>query len=273
MTETSAPILLVGCGKMGDAMLKGWLSRGIDTNRVIVVEPGAAAAKAAGARGVRVVADIGSLDNSFVPRVVVFAIKPQVMAAAIPAYRRFVGPQTAFLTIAAGKTLGFFAARLGDAASVMRAMPNTPAAIGRGISVLCANRHASADDRRVAEDLLGTVGAVAWVDDESLMDAVTAVSGSGPAYVFYLIECLAEAGVVAGLPARLAEQLARVTVEGAAALSHEDGAAPSTLRENVAAPGGTTEAALGVLMDKDGLQKLINQAVAAAASRSRELAD
>lgn len=272
MTDDSSPILLVGCGKMGEALLQGWMARGIDGGRITVVEPGEAAARAVTDKGLRVVGDIDALAD-FAPRIVVFAIKPQVMGAVVPAYRRFVDEKTAFLTIAAGKTLAFFEARLGDQASVVRAMPNTPAAIGRGMSVLCANERASPDDRQLAEDLLGAVGAVAWVEDESLMDAVTAVSGSGPAYVFHMIECLAEAGVVAGLPVKLAEQLAQVTVAGSAALSHEDEASPATLRENVAAPGGTTEAALKVLMGRDGLQKLMTKAVAAAATRSRELAD
>jgi pyrroline-5-carboxylate reductase len=273
MIETNGPILLVGCGKMGDALLKGWLGRGIAPTDIVVVEPGQAAGGAAREKGVRVVAELDDLGDAVAPRMVIFAVKPQVMASVVPAYRRYVGQRAAFLSIAAGKTVAFFAERLGSDASIIRAMPNTPAAIGRGISVLCANAVATSADRALAEDLLSAAGAVAWIQDESLMDAVTAVSGSGPAYVFYLIECLAEAGVIAGLPTRLAEQLARVTVEGAAALSHEDDSSPTTLRENVASPGGTTEAALNVLMGEDGLQRLMTRAVAAAANRSRELAD
>ena len=194
------------------------------------------------------------------------------MDATVPAYRGRVQPGTVFLSIAAGKPLRYFAAALGADAAVVRAMPNTPAAIGRGMTVLCANDRAGREDRAVCGALMAAVGEVAWIDDEALMDAVTAVSGSGPAYVFYLIECLAEAAVVAGLPAALAARLARQTVLGAAELARQSDAAPATLRENVASPGGTTEAALKVLMGAAGLQPLLTHAVAVAAQRSRELA-
>ena len=212
--------------------------------------------------------------DDYAPRVVVFAVKPQVMADVVPPYRCFAGPQTVFLSIAAGKAIGFFEAHLGADIVMVRAMPNTPAAIGRGVTVLFANAKAAQADRLLAENLMAAAGDVAWIEDEALMDAVTAVSGSGPAYVFYMIECLAAAGVAAGLPVELSAHLARATVEGSAALSHQEGSSPETLRQNVTSPGGTTAAALAVLMDDaKGLQDVMSRAVDAAAQRSRELAD
>ncbi|NQV80797.1 MAG: pyrroline-5-carboxylate reductase [Alphaproteobacteria bacterium] len=273
MDTRDGPILLVGCGKMGDALLKGWLGRGVAPTDVVVIEPTPAAGASARDRGANVVSDLNAIEQDFVPRIVIFAVKPQVMPDVVPAYRRFVAPTTTFLSIAAGRPLAFFATHLTREASVVRAMPNTPAAIGRGITVLCANNAATAADRALAETLMTAVGGVAWTADEALMDAVTAVSGSGPAYVFYMIECLAAAGVAAGLPTELAERLARDTVEGAAALSKEDGSSPTALRQNVASPGGTTAAALSVLMGAHGLQDVMTRAVLAAAARSRELAD
>ncbi len=273
MTNSSDTILLVGCGKMGHALLRGWLARGIAADRIVAIEPGDAAREAAALAGVRAVGDLDELEADVGPRMIVFAVEPQAMDAVVPPYARFARPGTCFLSIAAGKPLRYFAAGLGEDAAVIRAMPNTPAAIGRGISVLCASGATTDDDRMLAEKLLAAAGSIAWIDDEGLMDAVTAVSGSGPAYVFYLIECLAEAGVTAGLPVDLAARLARETVEGAAALSHEEAADPATLRKNVASPGGTTEAALNVLMAKDGLQRVMTDAVAAATRRSIELAE
>jgi pyrroline-5-carboxylate reductase len=195
------------------------------------------------------------------------------MAEVVAAYRRFVGPQTLFLSIAAGKTLGFFGRVLGPEAALVRAMPNTPAAIGRGIAVACANPVATPAQRALAERLLAAVGEVGWVEDERLIDAVTALSGSGPAYVFLLIECLAKAGVAAGLPAAFAARLARATVAGAGELAQRSGESAAQLRENVTSPGGTTRAALDVLMAPDGLEPLLTRAVLAAAKRSRELAE
>ena len=196
-----------------------------------------------------------------------------MMDEVLPAYRRFAGGGTLFLSIAAGKTLGFFARHLGAAAAVVRAMPNTPAAIGRGIAVACASRSVARRSARLAERLLGAVGEVGWVEDEALIDAVTAVSGSGPAYVFLLIECLAKAGVAAGLPEALALRLARATVAGSGELARLSPESAARLRESVTSPGGTTRAALDVLMAPDGLEPLLTRAVLAAARRSRELAD
>ncbi len=264
------PLLLVGCGKMGSALLTGWLGRG--AANIVVVEPGRAAAQAAAAYGATVAGEASLVDPSFAPRVVVFAVKPQVMDAVVPGFAGYAGGETVFLSIAAGTPIGFFESALGAAARIVRAMPNTPAAIGRGMSVLCANAAAGDTDRRLCGDLLAAVGEVAWVEDEDLMDAVTAASGSGPAYVFLLIECLAGAAAEAGLPRDLAAQLAKATVEGAAELSRQSGETAAKLRENVTSPGGTTAAALEVLMAPDGLKLLMTRAVAAAAARSRELA-
>ena len=200
------------------------------------------------------------------------AVKPQSMDAVLPDLKRFADEGSVFLSIAAGKTLKYFASHLGSTAKVVRAMPNTPAAIGRGITVAVAAPRVSAAQRTVADALLRATGAVEWVDEESLMDAVTAVSGSGPAYVFLLAEELARAGVAAGLPDELATKLARATVAGSGELLHRSELDAATLRQNVTSPGGTTAAALDVLMGTDGLKQLMTRAVAAATARSKELA-
>lgn len=268
----TASILLVGCGKMGGAMLQGWLSRGTPPSRVVVVEPATAAAQVAIDAGVAVVDSAEAVAADFAPDVVVLAVKPQVMAQALAALGRFRRPGTVFLSIAAGKTIAGFEAALGAGTPVVRAMPNTPAAVGRGMQVACANQFVDTVMRDRCDALLAAVGEVAWIDDEGLMDAVTAVSGSGPAYVFLLIECLADAGVAAGLPPDLALQLAHATVCGAGELAYRATEPAAVLRRNVTSPAGTTEAALKILMAEDGLAPLMTRAVAAAAKRSRELA-
>ncbi len=269
MARERPALLLVGCGKMGGAMLAGWLDGQI-TDQVVVVEPIAGGASGfRGRAGVTIVADIAEA-GAFRPDVVVLATKPQVMDGVVPAYRRFAGTAL-FMSIAAGKTLAYFDSHLGGAATV-RAMPNTPAQVGRGITVACANARVDARQRALADSLLGAVGEIGWVEDESLIDAVTAVSGGGPAYVFLLVECLAEAGVEAGLPKELATRLARVTVSGAGELLHRASETAATLRQNVTSPGGTTQAALTVLMAEDGLRPMLIKAIAAATRRSRELA-
>ncbi|GAA0582412.1 pyrroline-5-carboxylate reductase [Caenispirillum bisanense] len=265
----SLSILLVGCGKMGGAMLSGWLETTLRPQDVVIVEPGGGATAPA---GVRVVESAEAVPADFRPDAVVLAVKPQVMADVLPAYRRFVAPGTVFLSVAAGRTLAFFAQALGETAAVVRAMPNTPAAVGRGITVCCPNAPVDTAMRDRCTALLQAVGTVAWVEDEAHMDAVTAVSGSGPAYVFLLAEAMTRAGIAAGLPADLAAQLARATICGAGELMHRSPEEPATLRQNVTSPGGTTAAALAVLMADDGLDALMIRAVAAAAHRSRELA-
>lgn len=271
MAAIEGPLLLVGCGKMGGAMLQGWLDRGLDPADAHVVEPNEAAVAAFRTAGVRIHADATSLPASLKPRTVLLAVKPQTMDAALPAYRRFVGAGSLFLSIAAGKTIGYFERGLGPA-PIVRSMPNTPAAVGRGITVACANRRVTAAQRAMADALLAAVSEVHWVEDEPLLDPVTAVSGGGPAYTFLLIEYLAEAGVAAGLPAELAMRLARVTVSGAGELARQSHEPAGTLRQNVTSPGGTTLEALKILMAEDGLKPLLTRAIAAATRRSRELA-
>lgn len=263
-------VLLVGCGKMGSALLSGWLDRGAAPADVVVVEPGEAAAAFA-SRGVSVVAAAETVPAAFRPDVVVLAVKPQVMAAAAAPYARY--SDAVFLSIAAGKTLGFFTGLLGAGAAIVRAMPNTPAAVRRGMSVCVANARVDAKGRAACQSLLEAVGDVAWIEDEALMDAVTAVSGSGPAYVFLLAEALAAAGARAGLPGDLAERLARATVAGAGELLRLSSDGAGQLRVNVTSPGGTTAAALAVLMaEGKGLTELMSEAVDAATRRGRELA-
>ena len=249
-------------------MLTGWLARGLEAKRVAVIEPyPSAEIGALATRGIRLnpaPKDIGAADT------LVVALKPQSFREAGPELKRFAGPATLVVSIMAGATIASIEAVCGG--MVVRAMPNTPAAIGRGITVAVAANNVSAAQRGVADALLRATGSVEWVDDESLMDAVTAVSGSGPAYIFLLAEELARAGVAAGLPQELAAKLARETVAGSGELLHRSSEASATLRQNVTSPGGTTAAALEVLMGPDGLQSLMRRAVAAATKRSRELA-
>jgi pyrroline-5-carboxylate reductase len=273
MSALTGPLLLVGGGKMGSAMLRGWLKGGLAPQDATVVEPARDALAAEARQGVAVLDDAGALPAQLSPRVVVLAVKPQMMATALPAYRRFAVPGTLFVSIAAGKTIGYFERHLGSATAIVRAMPNTPAAVGRGITVCTPNSRVDGKDRALADALLAAVGEVHWVADERLIDPVTAVSGGGPAYVFLLIECLAKAGEEAGLPAELAMRLARVTVSGSGELARLSDEPAATLRQNVTSPAGTTLEALRILMADDGLQKLMTKAIAAATRRSRELAD
>lgn len=268
-------LLLVGGGKMGSALLAGWLDRGMPAGDIAVVEPDPIQASCVREHhGVAVRTTAAEAASDSPPGVVVFAVKPQVMDAIVPAYRDLAGPEVVFLSIAAGRTIDSFAAMLGERAAIVRAMPNTPAAVRRGITVACPNDRVSDDQVRRCHDLLEAVGEVAWVDDESLMDAVTAVSGCGPAYVFLLAECLEAAGKEAGLPTELAQRLARATVSGAGELLARSPETAAVLRRNVTSPGGTTAAALDVLMsDGDAsLQGLMTRAVAAATRRGKELA-
>jgi pyrroline-5-carboxylate reductase len=262
-------LVLVGCGKMGTAMLRGWLaSRAI--SRFYIVEPDGMPLGFAAASEMEWHTTADTLPHELTPAAVVFAVKPQIIDAVLPAYRRLACPETLFVSIVAGKTLAGLGHHLGPAA-VIRTMPNTPAAIGRAITVACANSRVSPQQRGLCDRLLAAIGESAWVEDEALIDAVTAVSGSGPAYVFLLIEALARAGEAEGLPPALALRLARSTVAGSGELARLSTESPATLRENVTSPGGTTRAALDVLMASDGLERLIARAVAAAAARSRAL--
>lgn len=270
--QLNGPLLLAGAGNMGFALLSGWLEQGLDPARVIVQDPAPAphVKERLGQGGIAVRAEVDALSEA--PAVILVAVKPQVMDQVFPRLARLARESTVVLSVAAGRPLKDFEASLAPGTAVVRAMPNTPASIGRGITVTVGNAHVTAAQRDVCDRLLRAVGEVAWVDNESLMDAVTAVSGSGPAYVFYLAECLAKAGADAGLPPALAGQLARWTVSGAGELLHRSDLDPAVLRQNVTSPNGTTFAALQVLMGKGGLEKLMHDAVAAAADRSRELA-
>lgn len=269
--KDGAALLLVGCGKMGGAMLDGWLSSGI-ASRVVVVERAGLPDGLSGNPLVAAATGPDALPDGFVPDVVVLAVKPQVMDEALPAYRALVRPGTVFLSIAAGKPIAFFERALGEGAVVVRSMPNTPAAIGRGMTVAVPNARVTAEQTALCDALLRAVGDVAWVDDEALLDPVTAVSGSGPAYVFLLVEALAKAGEASGLPADLAMRLARATVSGAGELLNQSPQAAADLRRAVTSPNGTTQAALDVLMAEDGLQPVMTAAIAAATRRSVELA-
>jgi pyrroline-5-carboxylate reductase len=267
-TQINGSIVLAGAGKMGGAMLTGWLARGLDARQVVVIEPSPSPEIGALARkGVRLnptPQDVEAVEA------LVIAVKPQSFREAGAALKPFAASSTLVVSIMAGTTMALLEQVCGG--SVVRAMPNTPAAIGRGITVAVAAKKVSAAQRATADALLAAIGSVEWVEDEKLMDAVTAVSGSGPAYVFLLAEELARAGVEAGLPEALATKLARETVAGSGELLHRSELASATLRQNVTSPGGTTAAALEVLMGKDGLQQLMIRAVAAATRRSKELA-
>jgi pyrroline-5-carboxylate reductase len=269
LRDFSGVLLLVGAGKMGAALLEGWLQLGLEAGRVAVLEPEPSPQISALAqRGLKLNPHLGALGTI---DAVVLAIKPQVAPQAMAPLAPTIGAATLVVSIMAGRTLHFLSSTLRGAGALVRAMPNTPAAIGRGITVAVPLK-ASPAQRALAQRLLSATGAVEWIEDEALMDAVTAVSGSGPAYVFLLVEALAQAGIAAGLPAGLAERLARATVAGSGELLHRSTLSPTSLRENVTSPGGTTAAALEVLMGKDGLAPLLRGAVAAATARSRALA-
>jgi pyrroline-5-carboxylate reductase len=267
LQNITGTILLAGAGKMGGAMLTGWLAGGLDPRRVAVIDPHISPEiTALAAKGVALNPDVtaGPVET------LVVAVKPQMFREAGAKLKPFVSDKTSVVSIMAGTTIALLEEVCGGA--VVRAMPNTPAAIGRGITVAVAANNVSAQQRAVADALLRATGSVEWVDDENLMDAVTAVSGSGPAYVFLLAEELARAGVEAGLPEALATKLARETVAGSGELLHQSELPSGTLRQNVTSPGGTTAAALGVLMGEPGLRDLMIRAIAAATKRSKELA-
>jgi pyrroline-5-carboxylate reductase len=268
LAKLPGTIVLAGAGKMGGALLTGWLAQGLDGGDVVVIDPQPAdEIRALTARGVRFNAtpdDVGSVTT------LLLAVKPQMFREAAEPLRAFVGPNTLVVSIMAGTPIAAIEAACGG--NVVRAMPNTPASIGRGITVAVASLDVTDQQRGIADALLRATGAVEWVEDESLIDAVTAVSGSGPAYVFLLAEELARAGIAAGLPDELATKLARATVTGSGELLHRSDLDAATLRQNVTSPGGTTAAALEVLMAADGFEPLLTRAVAAATLRSKQLA-
>jgi pyrroline-5-carboxylate reductase len=270
----SAPLpktlVLIGAGKMGGAMLEGWLRIGLDPAGISLIDPKPSDDMVALAREKGM--SLNPAADAIAPAdVLVLATKPQMLDTAAPAVQAFIHPQTLLISVLAGKTLGDLAARLPNATAVVRAMPNLPASVQRGVTAAAPGPGVSAAQRAMTDALLGSVGKVEWLDDENLIDAVTAVSGSGPAYVFHLVEALAAAGAAAGLPPDIAERLARATVEGAGEMLFQSPLSPATLRQNVTSPAGTTAAALEVLMAEDGLKPLMLRAVAAAKRRAGEL--
>jgi pyrroline-5-carboxylate reductase len=269
VSRLPSSLVLVGAGKMGGSMLEGWLANGMKPAGVTVLDPRPSdeMARLCKERGISL---NRSAPNS--PEVVVLAIKPQLLDDAAAQVNGILGPQTVVVSVLAGKTIGDLKTRLPAATAIVRAMPNLPASIGRGATGAAVNREVSEAQRQAADALLRCVGIVEWLESEDLIDAVTALSGSGPAYVFHLVECMAEAGRDAGLPADLAERLARATVTGAGELLFQSELPPATLRQNVTSPGGTTAAALEILMaDTGGLKVLMRDAIAAAKRRAGEL--
>ncbi|MEO1651142.1 MAG: pyrroline-5-carboxylate reductase [Pseudomonadota bacterium] len=264
------PVLLVGCGKMGGAMLAGWLAQGLPAQRVVVQDPGPLPdiADMLSEAGIPVT----EAYDGPPPSVALLAVKPQVMDTVYPTVAKTFDPTTLVISVAAGRTIAGFEADAPEGAAIIRSIPNTPSAIGQGMTVCFANDHTTDAQHALATRLLAAIGRVGWVDAEHLIDAATAVSGSGPAYVFFLAETLAAAGVEVGLPERLARELAAVTIAGAGDLMLESSDQPDQLRRNVTSPNGTTEAALNVLMADDGLRPLMSRAVKAAEARSRDLA-
>jgi len=263
-------ILLIGFGNMGQALVRGWVGTGRAASGIRVVDPVAASRAVAAKLGVAAHAEIAEVSGH--ADVVVLAVKPNQLAAVLPTCAGAAAADAVFLSIAAGKTIAQLGAGLPRNAAIVRAMPNTPAAIGKGMTALVANPAVSSAQRALCGDLLAAVGAVAWLDDERHMDAVTAISGSGPAYVFLLIECLEQAAIDLGLDAALAKQLAIATVAGAGEYAAAAGEAAAVLRRRVTSPNGTTQAALNVLMAETGMCELLTRAARAAAQRSRELA-
>ena len=264
-TVADRGLVLLGCGKMGSAMLAGWLAQRLPASSVWVRDP--FPSDWLQAQGVHINTDLPAT-----PAIVLVAVKPQMMAEALPILAPMGGGETLFVTVAAGTPISFYEKVLGDQTPVIRAMPNTPAAIGRGITAMIGNAHADDAQMDLADVLLGAIGQTVRLQSEAQIDAVTGVSGSGPAYVFHLIETLAAGGVAQGLPEDLAMQLAKATVAGAGALAEAAEETPSELRVNVTSPNGTTQAALEILMDKgSGFPPLLARAVKAATDRSKEL--
>lgn len=274
MAELELPgaLLLVGCGKMGGALLRGWLKQGVVASSVYAVDLAPKDLDDVAAAGVNILTSPDQLPADLEPAIVLLAVKPQFMDEALADYKKYAGPSTTYLSIAAGKTVAYFKKMLGKQAMIVRSMPNTPAAVSRGMTVICRDSGVPSDILDLCGQLLSAVGEVAWIDDEQLLNQVTAVSGGGPAYVFLLIEALAEAGRVNGLPADLAMRLARATVCGSGELAYQSSESATVLRQAVMSPKGTTLEAVNVLMADDGIQPLMNRAVAAATRRSKELA-
>lgn len=269
--KLNGTLVLVGAGKMGGAMLEGWLKAGADPKKIVALDPGPPPEVVAmlAKHGIRHNPDVSTITDA---EIVLVAVKPQMMDEVLKPLGGLAKSRPAILSIVAGKTIAKLAAHFGTDASIIRTMPNTPAAVGRGITAMVGNERVSAAQLTLAEQLLSTIGEVVRVDTEEQIDWVTGVSGSGPAYVFWMTECLAAAGEKLGLSRDLADRLARATVAGSGELMRQSGIDAATLRQNVTSPKGTTYEALQVLMADDGLKPLMEKAVAAAARRSKELA-
>ncbi|MGI9484295.1 MAG: pyrroline-5-carboxylate reductase [Geminicoccaceae bacterium] len=272
MTGIAGPLLLVGSGKMGTALLGGWLDHGLAKEDVLVVEPAVAGREAVAALGVEAVGGPEDIPEGRAFRAIIFAVKPQMMMDVLPVYRNIAAGGALVISIAAGTGIGRFEDVFGANTSIVRSMPNTPAAIGKGATALFANPRVDDPQRSLAEALMAAVGEVHWLEDEEQMHVVTAMSGGGPAYVFLMIETLAKAGIAGGLPDALAWPMARATVTGSGALAAASKEPAAVLRQNVTSPGGTTQAALEVLMADEGIQPLFDRALRAASERSRQLA-
>lgn len=266
-------VLLVGCGEMGGAMLEGWLKRGLGKKRIFIVEPSSEKLQKIKEKDLFCGLSHNDIPKDFIPDVVFLAVRPQRMDEVARFYKAYEKFKPVFLSIAAGKTTDYFADIFGNAAEIVRAMPNSPAKVLRGVTVAYANDIVSEDRRLQCSALLDSVGEVIWIRDEKLMDAVTALSGTGPAYLFHLIEAMATAGVKVGLPEYLSMRLARATVCGAGELLYQTAETVTNLRKEVTTEGGTTAAAFQVLLDeKTGLAEIMTRAITNAANRSKELA-
>ena len=267
------PLLVIGCGQMGGALLRGWLLKGLSPDIVHVVDPQIHNVGPSEARLASLYQSLDDVPDDLSPRVALLAVKPQMMGAILPALGQLVGPETLVLSIAAGTRMSYLQDEIGGAPKIIRAMPNTPSAIGKGVAVLVANDACAEEDRILGSALLRVSGEVHWIEDESLLDAVTGLSGSGPAYVFHLVEAMTAGGVAAGLEPELAKALARRTVIGAGALLEVSEDSPEQLRKNVTSPQGTTEAALYVIMKDRAFEHLMCKAILAATKRGKELSN
>ncbi|MBE7638072.1 pyrroline-5-carboxylate reductase [Sneathiella sp. P13V-1] len=267
----SMSVLLVGCGNMGGAMLGGWIEQNIKPNNIVVVDPSPDNLEKAQKLGCRSFSSPLLIEEGYVPDVIIFAVKPQVIGDVMESYKEFAREGALIISIAAGTKIQKFQEQLGQDAAIIRTMPNTPAAIRQGMMVSCGNEHVTEEHKKLCDILMEAIGETAWVEDEDDIDRVTGLSGSGPAYVFYMIESMIKAGVAAGLSEELSTLLAKTTVAGAGQLAIHSTEDVSKLRENVTSPGGTTAAGLQVLMAEDGLAPLMEKTVAAAIVRSKEL--
>jgi pyrroline-5-carboxylate reductase len=268
--KLTGTLVLVGAGKMGGAMLEGWLKAGADARKIVVIDPSPPPEVKAmlDANAIRQNVTVSDITDA---EVVLVAVKPQIMDEVLSPLRGLAVSKPLVLSVAAGKTIAMLAAHFGEKASIIRTIPNTPAAIGRGITAMTGNQHVTSTQMAMAEQLLSSIGEVVHVEREEQIDWATAVSGSGPAYIFFMTECLTAAGEKLGFSKDIATKLARATVSGAGELMRQSGIEATTLRQNVTSPKGTTYEALQVLMADDGLKPLMEKAVAAAARRSKEL--